>query len=167
MSYGPVAQEMARYNQWQNSQMITICDGLGDDDLNDDRGLFFGSILGTLDHILYVDRVLIDIFSEGKLPSFAPATRLSSDYAAYKSLRHTEDQRIAEICIHAAEGWFEETVTLENKALKKSRTLPRWFHAAQMFNHQTHHRSQVTSALHRMGIDYGNTDMPYNPHSAF
>jgi uncharacterized damage-inducible protein DinB len=36
-----------------------------------------------------------------------------------------------------------------------------------MFNHETHHRSQVTSALTQMGIDYGNTDLPYNPLSQY
>ncbi|YAF94156.1 MAG: DinB family protein [Nodularia sp. CChRGM 3473] len=34
-----------------------------------------------------------------------------------------------------------------------------------MFNHQTHHRSQITSELHKMGIDYGCTDLPYNPYN--
>jgi uncharacterized damage-inducible protein DinB len=36
-----------------------------------------------------------------------------------------------------------------------------------MFNHQTHHRSQVTAMLRQMGIDYGNTDLPANPLSQF
>jgi uncharacterized damage-inducible protein DinB len=36
----------------------------------------------------------------------------------------------------------------------------------QLFNHQTHHRSQATSELHKLGIDYGSTDLPYNPYLA-
>ncbi|MEQ9520646.1 MAG: DinB family protein [Parvibaculum sp.] len=167
MSYKPVAQELARYNHWQNGQMMGICDTLNAAELERNQGLFFKSILATLDHVLYVDRVLIGIFCHGVVPAFDPATRLSNDYNDYKNHRYAEDDGISAICNDASDTWFEETVTLENKALNRSRVLPRWFHASQMFNHQTHHRSQVTSALHRLGLDYGNTDLPYNPMSAY
>ncbi|MEL7526835.1 MAG: DinB family protein [Pseudomonadota bacterium] len=37
----------------------------------------------------------------------------------------------------------------------------------QLFNHQTHHRSQVTSALHSMGIEFGTTDIPWRPGAGY
>jgi len=40
----------------------------------------------------------------------------------------------------------------------------RGFMMVQLFNHQTHHRSQVTCELHKLGLEYGCTDMPYNPY---
>jgi uncharacterized damage-inducible protein DinB len=33
----------------------------------------------------------------------------------------------------------------------------------QMFNHQTHHRGQVTTLLKQTGIDPGITDLPWAP----
>jgi DHA1 family bicyclomycin/chloramphenicol resistance-like MFS transporter len=36
-----------------------------------------------------------------------------------------------------------------------------------MFNHATHHRSQATTALWAMGIDYGCTDIPFRPDSPY
>jgi uncharacterized damage-inducible protein DinB len=33
-----------------------------------------------------------------------------------------------------------------------------WFALAHFFNHQTHHRSQVTTLLYQQGINYGVTD---------
>ena len=33
----------------------------------------------------------------------------------------------------------------------------------QMFNHQTHHRGQVTTLLKQLGIDPGETDLPWLP----
>jgi uncharacterized damage-inducible protein DinB len=33
----------------------------------------------------------------------------------------------------------------------------------QMFNHQTHHRGQVTALLMQSGIDPGITDLPWAP----
>ncbi|MGD1883431.1 MAG: DinB family protein [Paracoccaceae bacterium] len=37
----------------------------------------------------------------------------------------------------------------------------------QLFNHQTHHRSQVTFALHALGVNYGPTDIPWRPGAGF
>lgn len=42
-------------------------------------------------------------------------------------------------------------------------TFPRWVMVAQIFDHQTDHRSQVTSAFHTMDIDYGATDILWRP----
>jgi uncharacterized damage-inducible protein DinB len=40
---------------------------------------------------------------------------------------------------------------------------PRWLCVTQMFNHQTHHRGQVTTLLKQAGIDPGPTDLPWAP----
>ena len=32
------------------------------------------------------------------------------------------------------------------------------------FNHQTHHRGQVTAMIQRLGFDYGDIDMLFIPH---
>jgi uncharacterized damage-inducible protein DinB len=56
-------------------------------------------------------------------------------------------------------AWFTERAA---STLRFSRG----FQIAQLFNHQTHYRSQVTAALDAMGIDYGSTDMPRIPYLA-
>ena len=43
------------------------------------------------------------------------------------------------------------------------RTLPRWLLVAHVFNHQTHHRGQVTTLLAQLGLDVGSTDLPFMP----
>ncbi|MGD1950514.1 MAG: DinB family protein, partial [Leptolyngbyaceae cyanobacterium] len=43
------------------------------------------------------------------------------------------------------------------------RTVPRWALVTHMFNHQTHHRGQVTTLLSQMGLDIGSTDIPFMP----
>ncbi len=163
MSYQPVACEMALYNKWQNETLLGHCDSLPEATLSEDKGLFFRSILATLDHILHVDRTLIEYFSTGNLTPFDPNIRPTDGYGAYKTARMAEDAHILALCQNAAPDWFEETIMFHSEMLGRSREIPRWFYAAQMFNHQTHHRSQVTSVLHTMGIAYGNTDMPHNP----
>ena len=45
-------QLMADYNQWMNDKIYETVASLTAEDLSEDRGAFFGSILGTLNHIL-------------------------------------------------------------------------------------------------------------------
>ncbi len=45
----------------------------------------------------------------------------------------------------------------------KTRILPRWILATHMFNHQTHHRGQLTTLIMQLGIDPGVTDIPWLP----
>jgi uncharacterized damage-inducible protein DinB len=49
------AQTMARYNRWQNRSLFAAADGLSDEERRRDRGAFFKSIHGTLNHILWAD----------------------------------------------------------------------------------------------------------------
>ncbi|PCJ70207.1 MAG: damage-inducible protein DinB [Rhodobiaceae bacterium] len=163
MSYKPVACEMARYNKWQNESLLGLCDDLSAEELGKDKGLFFGSLLSTLEHILYADRTLIGFFTTGVRSAFDPNAGTSENYEAYRADRLAEDAHILSLCTEAGDNWFEETFEFYSPKLGKTRPTPRWFYAAQMFNHQTHHRSQITSVLHGMGLDYGNTDVPYNP----
>ena len=61
------------------------------------------------------------------------------------------------------DAWFDVAASFYSEERAADRHMPRWFIFSQLFNHATHHRSQVTSELHRLGIDYGNTDLPHNP----
>ncbi|MEC8164000.1 MAG: DinB family protein, partial [Pseudomonadota bacterium] len=46
---------LAGYNAWANRRLHGICAELSADKISQDRGAFFGSILGTLNHVLLVD----------------------------------------------------------------------------------------------------------------
>ena len=43
---------MARYNEWMNLRLYTAAGKLPSQELLADRGAFFGSIMGTLNHIV-------------------------------------------------------------------------------------------------------------------
>tara|TARA_R100000900_G_C3351441_1_gene166556 strand:- start:39 stop:206 length:168 start_codon:yes stop_codon:yes gene_type:complete len=43
---------LATYNQWMNTKLYEAAAQLSPQELAADRGAFFGSILGTLNHIL-------------------------------------------------------------------------------------------------------------------
>jgi len=158
--------EMARYNSWQNGTLYTIVAGLTETEREGHRGLFFGSIRHTLDHILMVDDLLFRLADTGGAPtSFEPEKLIQPDWKSLAQARKTFDTRLEARFDQVDAAWFGEIISFTRPAANSRTSLPRQFLLMQMFNHGTHHRSQVTSELHRMGIDYGNTDMPYNPHS--
>jgi uncharacterized damage-inducible protein DinB len=168
MSSKTWALEMALYNKWQNDKLYGLCDALSDDARKQDRGIFFGSIHRTLDHILMVDRVLWEFTLSGTPPQhWDPNTKVTDDYPTLRQERVAFDAMVLETLGARPKTWLDEIVTYHHPRLGRDRSHPRQFTLMQMFNHGTHHRSQVTAALHGMGIDYGNTDLPYNPLSQY
>lgn len=59
--------------------------------------------------------------------------------------------------------WLAEPITYTSKIDGKTRTVQKWILVTHMFNHQTHHRGQVTTLLSQMGFDVGSTDIPFMP----
>jgi uncharacterized damage-inducible protein DinB len=64
--------------------------------------------------------------------------------------------------------WFDELAELPLSFFsithKKDRVIPTWVAIAHLFNHQTHHRGQVTTLLKQLGKDPGVTDLPWMPY---
>ncbi len=160
--YAPIAIEMARYNKWQNDSLYGVLADLPPDDLTRDRGMFFGDILATLDHMAMVEGYLLDYIHGREPDGFDTNRRLETAFQPLRVRRVAMDMKMIEICEAADPVWFDEEI-----AMPSGRRLPRSFWWTQLFNHATHHRSQVTSELTHMGVDYGNTDMPYNPLTHF
>ncbi|MEM7435479.1 MAG: DinB family protein [Myxococcota bacterium] len=160
------ALEMARYNRWQDECLYELCAGMSDDARKQDRGMFFGSIHDTLDHILALDKALLDFCVTGTPPSSLDfGTVVHTDFGELRSVQAAFDVGLEALLAAQPEPWLDDTLTFASERAGGTRSLPRWFYWAQLFNHATHHRSQVTAALHKLGIDYGITDMPYNPYS--
>lgn len=72
-------RSMARYNAWMNDKVYTAAGTLSDDQRKADRGAFFGSIHGTLNHILLADLIW--------LQRFAAASRAASRRNAGTNVR--------------------------------------------------------------------------------
>tara|TARA_R110000868_G_scaffold122877_3_gene325788 strand:- start:844 stop:1341 length:498 start_codon:yes stop_codon:yes gene_type:complete len=160
--YGPIAVEMARYNKWQNDKLYAAVADLPPDEVTRARGMFFGDMLATLDHMLMVEGHLLD-YIHGRDPgAFDANRRIETAFGPLRVARAAADTKMIAMCEAATPQWFDEEIVMPS-----GRRPPRSFWWAQLFNHATHHRSQVTSELTHMGVDYGNTDMPYNPLTQF
>lgn len=158
---------MALYNQWQNENLRSHCTDLSWEELTLDRCMFFGSIFCTLNHILLVDGAIHHLIHTKVLPHVDLSTVLYSDYVTFWEARDQLDQRLVQEAENSSQAWLDETISMWSDRLQRTRKIPRGFYYVQMFNHQTHHRSQITSELHKMGIDYGSTDLPFNPYYDF
>ncbi|MBI4779802.1 MAG: damage-inducible protein DinB [Oscillatoriophycideae cyanobacterium NC_groundwater_1537_Pr4_S-0.65um_50_18] len=154
---------MALYNKWQNETLLHICDDLSHEQLYVERKMFFGSIFKTLNHILYVDKTIHTLIHTKTLPAIDLTVILYAEYNELKSARFEFDEILIQDS-QCSQDWLNEVIEFWSKRLNRHSRMPRSFYYMQLFNHQTHHRSQITSELHKMGIDYGSTDLPYNPY---
>ena len=59
-------RKIAAYNAWQKNGLISVVHAMDQEELRADHGAFFGSIWGTLNHLLWGDALWISHFDCGK-----------------------------------------------------------------------------------------------------
>jgi len=157
---------MAAYNRWQNESLYAAADGLSDAERRSDRGAFFGSVHGTLNHLLWADRIWLSRFA-GTEPSSAPdiasSVREVDDWDALKRERVRFDAVIADWAAGLGARDLEGDLTWFSGAAGREITRPLWLLVAHLFNHQTHHRGQVHALLTALSARPDDTDLPFMP----
>jgi uncharacterized damage-inducible protein DinB len=164
------ARTMAVYNRWMNERVYAACAPVPDAERKHDRGAFFKSIHGTLNHLLFGDRVWLGRFLDadrsdpnGRFYAPRPDAILFDDFAALRAERAWLDGEIVRWADGLSEAWLAADFTWTSGIDGKTRTFPGWLLATHMFNHQTHHRGQLTTLLSQLGVDPGATDIPWMP----
>ena len=154
---------MAQYNAWMNERLYALCAELPDAERRCARGAFFGSIHATLNHIVYADLAFLSRFTGD--PPQVPELGVDPypDFETLHRVRSALDVRLRDWTATLQDDWLRESLTYVSKVDGRSRTVPRWVLVAHVFNHQTHHRGQVTTLLSQMGHDIGSTDLPFMP----
>jgi uncharacterized damage-inducible protein DinB len=154
---------MAQYNAWMNERLYALCADLPDAERRRDRGAFFGSIHATLNHIVYADLAFLSRFT-GDPPQVPElGVDLYPDFAALHRARLALAARLCDWAATQQDDRLGESLTYASKVDGRTRSVPRWVLVAHVFNHQTHHRGQVTTLLSQMGHDIGSTDLPFMP----
>lgn len=158
-----LAMTLARYNQWMNDKLYAACDGVSDPVRKEDRGLFFRSIHGTLNHILLADKIWLGRFTGEPFEVSGLDQELFAEFEDLRAARADTDRFI----VHWAGGLTEAELggELHYRSISNpgDKSCPMSTAVMHLFNHQTHHRGQVTAALSRLGVDYGVTDLIYMP----
>ena len=157
------ARAMAAYNRWMNEKLFSVCADLSDGDRKADAGVFFRSIHGTLNHLLLGDRIWMGRFTGTPFLVSSLDQELYSDFSELRAQRATTDDDI--------ENWASELTdqTLNGKLKYTSivnpetRSYEMWVCVTHFFNHQTHHRGQLTALLSQADKDYGIADLIWLP----
>lgn len=153
------AGTLARYNRWMNERLYACCAQLSDEERKRNMGAFFKSIHGTLNHLLLADKVWLGRFLGRPFSVVSLSQELYSDFSELREEREATDAIILE---------WAGSFTMENLAGElhyvplvnpQPRRSPLWLTVMHFFNHQTHHRGQLTTLLSQRGIDPGVTDL--------
>lgn len=170
MSLKDQFQLLSIYNRWMNSKVYAAAGRLSATDLAADRGAFFGSILGTLNHIVVADTIWLKRFashpsSETSLREIADLpdpTRLDQivfdDFGRLSNHRGWLDQKIVDWIADLSDRDLDSVLSYRKS---KDVAINKRYSSLVLhfFNHQTHHRGQVTTLLSQVGEDVGATDL--------
>lgn len=161
---------MAQYNQWMNRKVYEAAAQLPGEKLSEDKGAYFSSVLGTLNHLMIGDTIWLkrlaahpasheslDPLRDREHPKALDQllyTRLDELQAAREAI----DEIIIAWCNELSDGDLQHKLHYKSMAgqpsVKNFGSL-----LLHLFNHQTHHRGQITTLLSQEGLDVGATDL--------
>lgn len=156
----PYLVSMAAHNSWMNGKVYDAAARLPPHEIARDRGAFFKSILGTLNHLLYADLVWLGRFKDGRPRIGDPSIlMLHEELPRLRQARMALDREIEDWAKAIDETWLARPFTFKTLKGDAEFTFPASVLVMQLFNHQIHHRGQVTTLLTQAGEDVGATDI--------
>lgn len=154
-------QLFAEYNVWATQRLVKHLAEMSDIDFNQNVGLYFKSITGTLNHLLLGEHSLW----------YARFKHGISPIVSLDTILHTEKQRLLNELVQKAQHWVEFVDGLDDTKLKGNLTyqrasgtpmsLPYAATLLHVFNHGTHHRGQVTAAMTALEYQCPELDLVY------
>jgi len=163
-------QLLANYNRWMNEKLFDASSRLDERELRLNKGAFFGSVFGTLNHLMVGDILWLKRFAQnpGKFQSLEnirtaslPASLDAILYEDLGSLRSARQKLDADIILFSEEVTAQQLAEeLAYKDFKGNAYAdPLGLLVQHLFNHQTHHRGQISTLFSQSDIDIGPTDL--------
>jgi len=159
----------AAYNTAMNTNVYAAAATLSTNALNADRGAFFGSILGTLNHLVAGDTIWLQRY-QGHPTHFralepmkeiaAPTGlthRYSDDLGQLRAHRMRLDAIIEALAAELSDADLAQPVSYRNSRGENRKQFGSLL--LHFFNHQTHHRGQASTLLSQSNVDIGVTDL--------
>jgi uncharacterized damage-inducible protein DinB len=160
-----LCQLFARYNRWMNEKLYAVCADFSDEERKRDRGAPFGSMHGTLNHLLLADHVWLGRFKGKPYAARSLGQELYSDFEELRAARAALDDEIEAWVGTLSQEELQGTLRFMPFSVQVEREGPLWFCLTHFFNHQTHHRGQLTALIEAAGGDCGVTDLLQLPDS--
>ncbi len=141
-----VLLEMANYHGWAYRELFKAIKPITNANYYQNRGLYFGSIHGTLNHLHLVDSLWLSRFKNVPFP----ITGLDQEL-------YTEREELKEATLSRADEWSQwltqvppadllGTLSYTNSK-DQAQVKPYAGTLLHVFNHGTHHRGQITAAV--------------------
>ena len=158
-----IFQTYARYNAWMNENIYAGCANIPDDQRKKDMSAFFKSIHGTLNHLLIGDRFWLAQFTGTQLSGVKLDAILYENFDELWAVRRAMDRDITAFAAGLTDDWLAKPFTFKCPGYNREITHTTFLFVMHLFNHQTHHRGQVTTLMKQCGIDPGPTGMQVMP----
>ena len=137
----------SHYNAWANGRIYDAAARLSTEQYRADRGAFFKSVHGTLNHLLATDRIWMKRFTgQGEAPDRLDAI-LFETLEELGSAREAEDRRIIQWVEALDDRRIAGTIKYRRVSSPEQFEQQLSLALAHWFNHQTHHRGQVHALL--------------------
>lgn len=149
---------MARYNAWQNADLVAVADLLSESERRRDRQVRFKSIHGTFNHALWYDRIWMSRFSDRvEIPpgTIDTSSDLCTDWDKLKKARHALDEAIGHWAQEVEEKWFHGQLTWLSTIKGGMVTTGRHIAVTDLFTYQTHCRGMLHGMLAASGAKTG------------
>jgi uncharacterized damage-inducible protein DinB len=150
----------AHYNRWANRRLLDAVASLSDAEFRRELGAFFGSLRGTLNHVLVADRIWLHRLT-GEGPTHARLDEIvHDDLPSLREARAAEDERIIRVVDGLGADRLAGTFSYHNmKGQAFEQKLATVL--SHIFNHQTHHRGQAHVLLTQLGHPGPELDLLY------
>jgi uncharacterized damage-inducible protein DinB len=128
-----------------------------------DRGAWFGSIQGTLCHLVWADRQWMSRIAgwEPPPPGIKGSPTLIHDWDELRAARIADDARIEDWAAAQTVETLAGNLSWFSGGTGRDMVQPRWIPLVHMFNHQTHHRGQVHALITQAGVRPASTDLAF------
>jgi uncharacterized damage-inducible protein DinB len=135
-------RQLADYNHWANRRLYAAALEMPDELYRRPTGVFFGSLHGTLNHLLVTDRLWLKrLTGEGGPPDRLNAILFEGRNDLVRA-RMAEDARLIKVVNGYTDAGLSEAVSYQNTSGMTFQQ-PLGDILLHLFNHQTHHRGHA------------------------
>lgn len=150
---------LARYNAWAGEQLWAKAAAVSEAAFDEDRGAFFGSLGGTLNHIVLATRLWLDRCEGRDLGWFRSLDQtLENDRDVLRRAMSAEDDRLVAFIEVRDEAALTAAVTYRNSRGDPFETPLDWI-LTHVVNHATHHRGQASDIISGLGCPAPEMDL--------
>ncbi len=154
-----------------NMQLMNCCLALPIEIIDKETNSFFANIMSYWNHILFGDLILLGRLASNEIGQLtlsdltnfplakSPQDIYHNHLPELAILRQEVDELIDYYCTNLTEDDCEKLITYtttEGDSITKAVADV----TQHIFNHQTHHRGQLTCVLSQFGVNYGCMDLP-------